>query len=322
MIEYMQKLGEIFNTPELRNRYANGDIDLIEVKPIENPAIQVLTNKPRELAVVGESGSETIGEYIKTRIKTASSLTAELFVLSHKEIINSVIERWKEAQSGGRPFDAKILVSPDILDEFPYCQKAYLSLLEAGVPIRTFKTQEAINQRLHAKLAIFDNKDVIVGSANWSAVGLEQNVNLGQRNDYELTNKKIDEIIVSEHKEVVEAFERELGLRSVFDSEKGFVDYSLIKTRKQELKAALQRAEEEHDVKIMVPNGKEIDATEDNIVAVKRLLKRYKAIERLENSKEKYHRGNNECAIVFTSPKIAANFVKQFNKDRQYIDIK
>ena len=170
-IEYMQKIGEIYGTPEYRKRYKEGRLDLIEVHPIENPAINVLTNKPRELSVIGSSGSESIGDYIKDRLKTATSLTAELFVLSHKEIVNNVIERWNEAQKpGGRPFDVKILVSPDILEEFPYCQKAYLSLLEAGVPVRTFKTQEAINQRLHCKLAVFDNKDVIIGSANWSAV--------------------------------------------------------------------------------------------------------------------------------------------------------
>ncbi|MFA6988681.1 MAG: phospholipase D-like domain-containing protein [Candidatus Gastranaerophilaceae bacterium] len=331
-IEYKQKLGEIYNTPECKNRYKNGALDLIEVHPMEKPAINVLSNKPRELSEIGAEGSESIGAYIKDRLKTANSLTAELFVLSHKEIVSRVIERWKEAQAGGRPFDAKILISPDILDEFPYCQKAFLSLLEAGVPIRTFKTQEAITQRLHCKLAIFDNKDVIIGSSNWSAVGLEQNLGIGKRPDYELTNKQIDDLIINKHEKTVKELEKEFGLKSIFTTktqiQKGediFIKKLLI-TRKKELKAELTSATEKlqkTDKEVFIDlSGKTIEMTPENITNLKRLLKRYNDIQGLENSKEKFHRGNNECAIVFTSPKIAETFVKQFDKDWKYSDIK
>jgi phosphatidylserine/phosphatidylglycerophosphate/cardiolipin synthase-like enzyme len=280
-IEYDQILGEIYNKPEYKNRYASGNLDIIEVKPVENPAVTVLTNKPRELASIGATGSESIGDYIKNKIKTANSLTAELFVLSHKEITNLIIDRYKEAQNGGRPFEAKILISPDIIDEFPYCQKAYLSMLEAGVPIRAFKTLEAIDQRLHCKLAVFDNKDVVIGSANWSAVGLEQNIESGKRKDYQITNKEIDAIIVSEHKDTVQKIEKDFALPSVFNSEEGLFDYNLLKERKNSLKRELARVEEHQEIQIQLLDNKVVDASEENVNSIKKLLKVYKAIQRL-----------------------------------------
>ena len=77
-----------------------------------------------------------------------------------------------------------------------------------------------------------------------------------------------------------------------------------------------------NNVQFIIPNGKIIEATDNNINIVKRLLKRYNSIQKLENHKERYHRGNNECAVVFTSPKIAATFVRQFDKDWKYSEIK
>lgn len=321
-IEYNQIIGEIFNKPEYLNRYDENRLDMIEVQPIEDPAISVYTNKPRELSIVDEEGSEIVG-LIKEKIKTANSFKAELFVFSHKEITKMVIDRWQEAQSGGRHFDVQILVSPDIMQDFPYCQKAYLSLLKAGVPIRGYNTNKSINQRLHCKLAVFDNKDVIIGSANWSAVGLEQNLEKGKRDDYPLTDDAIDKIIINEHKETIQNFEKQFGIASIFDSEDGdLFDYENLKNRIAYYDKEFQRVEEKNSQKFVIAEGKAIKTDEKTLISIKRLVKEYKAVKRLENSKPHYQRGNNECVIVFSSPKIASTFIRQFEKDWKYSEIK
>lgn len=53
----------------------------------------MLCTKPRELAYIGEKGSESVRDYVMQKVKTAKKLRAELFVLSDKEIIQTIIER-------------------------------------------------------------------------------------------------------------------------------------------------------------------------------------------------------------------------------------
>jgi phosphatidylserine/phosphatidylglycerophosphate/cardiolipin synthase-like enzyme len=49
------------------------------------------------------------------------------------------------------------------------------ALVQAGAPARHYRVNQATGQLLHAKLGIFDGARVIVGSANWSRLGLEVN---------------------------------------------------------------------------------------------------------------------------------------------------
>ncbi|MHB2027168.1 MAG: phospholipase D-like domain-containing protein [Elusimicrobiota bacterium] len=52
-------------------------------------------------------------------------------------------------------------------------------LLRAGISVRFFKDPGGIQRRLHAKLAVFDDETVIVGSVNWSRHALEVNHEIG-----------------------------------------------------------------------------------------------------------------------------------------------
>lgn len=308
-VEYMKLVGNIFNKPEYLTRFDKGNLDLVEVKPIATPAIKVLVNNPREYALVGENGEESIGKYIKERIDNCTSLKAELFVLSHKEIVNKIIQRFNEAKNGGRPFDVQLIISPGILDDFPYCRQAFSSLEEAGVPIRVYNVNKEITQRLHTKWAVFDNQDLLIGSANWSAVGLENNIETGQRTDYKLTNALLDERI-KEYQPRVTELENEVGLESVFNTD-GFVDMEELKIRNKAIKQDLEE----------IQNG-DFDKLETVDVrkkqAFRKLLGYYDLIKGHEERKAKFKRGNHECAVVVPNKKIATTFLKQFDKDWQH----
>ena len=311
-VEYMKIVGKIFDKPEYKNRYNAenlSSLNLPQISPVNKPAIQVLVNRPREYSHISELGDESIGKYIKDRLDTCSSLKAELFVLSHKEIVNKIITRYMEAQKGGRPFDCEILISPGILDDFPYCRKAFHSLEEAGVPIRVFNVNKALQQRLHTKWAVFDNQDLIIGSANWSAVGLENNVATGQRQDYPLTNKLLDARI-AEYKVKTDEYEKEVGLKSLY-KEDSTIDYVALKERMKAIKADFS--------KIEVNDMDDITTVDINkLVIFKKLLGYYNLIKIHEERKENYKRGNHECAVVIPNKKIASVFLKQFQKDWEY----
>jgi phosphatidylserine/phosphatidylglycerophosphate/cardiolipin synthase-like enzyme len=305
-VEYMNIVGKIFDKPEYRERYEKGDLNIVEVNPVKDPKIQVLVNNPREYAYVGSQGEESIGEYIKQRLDTAESLKAELFVLSHKEIVNKIISRYLESQNGGRPFDVEILISPGIIDDFPYCRKAISQLEEAGVPIRMFKVNKDIAQRLHTKWAVFDNEELLIGSANWSAVGLESNIETGQRNDYPLTNALLDKKI-GEKRDRIQELEKKVGLPTIYTSPNK-INFDLLKERRRLLKSDIEKLDLNDMDNLELMN-------EQHLVSFKKLLGYYNLLKTLEDRKEKYKRGNHECAVVVPNKELAATFLRQFDKD-------
>lgn len=140
------------------------------------------------------------------KVKTAKKLRAELFVLSDKEIIQTIIERVHKGE-----LDAKIIVDPSIIEEFPYCNTAYQKLEENNIDIRQYKTDTKITQRMHGKWAVFDDRELLIGSANWSAMAMNQNLKKGQREDYEKYTEQINREIVGYMKKV-EKVEESIGL--------------------------------------------------------------------------------------------------------------
>lgn len=315
-VEYMKIVGNMYDIPKYKYRYISKKLDLPEVKPIENPAIKVITNNPREYSLIGDNGSESLGNYIKQKLVTATKLRAELFVLSHKEIVNKIIERHKEAQKGGRPFDVQIIIHPEIVDEFPYCRKARNALAEAGVPLRAYKCNEEIHQRMHSKWAVFDDKELLIGSANWSVVGLENNLTKGLRPDYPLTNNLLDNEML-EHKPKIDVLEKELGLRTLFDKNNK-IDFPAMNKRRKELKSKLGLIQDQETINKIQIEDSEIKLNKKRINNIKELAGYYKLIKISQERKNTYKRGNHECAVVMESPKISATFLKQFKKDWEY----
>ncbi|MDD3237129.1 MAG: phospholipase D-like domain-containing protein [Candidatus Gastranaerophilales bacterium] len=307
-VDYMNVVGAIYNKPEYLHRYDPADLsklDLIKTQPIENPKIKVLATKPNELKYVGGEGKETTRKYLQDKLNTASKVRGELFVLSDKELIQTIVKRTKSGD-----LDAKFIVSSDILEEFPYCRKAYNELVANDVPVRLYNFDEKINQRMHGKWAVFDDKEILIGSTNWSAMGLNQNLDKGKREDYELFAEKINEEI-KEYLTKVKEFEDELGLPPL---SRQHLDYKELLARRALLKQTINSLNKFGAAQVEM-EGQKYNFTDEQKSTLCTVQGYYKIIKDRENAKEKYKRGNNECAIAFEKPSLANVFTKQFDKD-------
>ncbi len=307
-VEYMKIVGKLYDNEKDRNRYDEKDLsklDIIKRNPVENPAIKVLSTKPRELAYIGEQGSESIRQYVMDKVKTAKKIRAELFVLSDKEIIQTIIDRVHKGE-----LDAKIIVDPSIIEEFPYCNTAYQKLVENNIDVRQYKTDAKITQRMHGKWAVFDDKEVLIGSSNWSAMAMNQNLKKGQREDYEKYTEEINREIVG-YLKTVEKYEDALGLPPLIRKK---LDYKEVLLRRRKIKKAVNEINETGSAKIRLQDKIYEFGVKDrsDLNTVKGY---YKIIIDRNNAKEKYKRGNNEAAIAFEKPILARVFLKQFEKD-------
>lgn len=307
-VEYMKIVGKLYDNEKDRNRYDEKDLsklNIIKRNPVENPAIKVLSTKPRELAYIGEQGSESIRQYVMDKVKTAKKIRAELFVLSDKEIIQTIIDRVHKGE-----LDAKIIVDPSIIEEFPYCNTAYQKLVENNIDVRQYKTDAKITQRMHGKWAVFDDKEVLIGSANWSAMAMNQNLKKGQREDYEKYTEEINREIVG-YLKTVEKYEDALGLPPLIRKK---LDYKEVLLRRRKIKKAVNEINETGSAKIRLQDKIYEFGVKDrsDLNTVKGY---YKIIIDRNNAKEKYKRGNNEAAIAFEKPILARVFLKQFEKD-------
>ena len=69
------------------------------------------------------------------------------------------------------PFSPAFIVSPLIIDSFPYTRNMHKLLIKAGIPIREYNINADIEQRMHGKWAVFDlegaNPEVMIGSISW-----------------------------------------------------------------------------------------------------------------------------------------------------------
>ncbi len=307
-VEYMKIVGELYNNDIDKHRYDEKNLsklDIIQRNPVQNPAIKVLSTKPRELAYIGESGSESIRQYVMNKVKTANKIRAELFVLSDKEIIQTIIDRVHKGE-----LDAKIIVDPSIIEEFPYCNTAYQKLVENGIEVRQYKTDTNITQRMHGKWAVFDDSEILIGSANWSAMAMNQNLKKGQREDYEKYTNQINNEIVG-YMKTVEKYENAIGLPPLIRKK---LDYKEVMLRRRKIKKAVNEINETGSAEIRLQD-KIYKFTVKDRSDLNTIKGYYKIIIDRNNAKEKYKRGNNEAAIAFEKPSLARVFLRQFEKD-------
>ncbi len=144
--------------------------DLPFIMPFRQGKIEVLQTS----GLQAEQGAkDEIRSAILQQINEAKeSVHAELFVLTHKAIVDALIAKHAALKQNGKE-GVKLLVDPGLFFQFPNCRSGIQKLAEAGVPIRFFNANRNTEEKLHAKWAVFDAKNVIMGSANWSALGLE-----------------------------------------------------------------------------------------------------------------------------------------------------
>lgn len=307
-VEYMEIVGKLFDNSTDKKRYSEGRLNLMPCNPVENPKIKVLRTSPRELEIIGDKGEESIREEMLNNFKTAKKYRGLNFVFTDKEAVEIIIDRHKKGE-----LDAKLIVESGILKQFPYCRKAYNLLKASGVPVRIYKSDEEITQRMHAKMNIFDRKKIVSGSFNMSAMGLNQNLDTGLRNDYELYSKKIQTEVknllerVKEHEELV-------GIPPF--GERKF-SYEELKKRKQIIGKAFELLADNDSVTATIDN-KKYSFNKDQDSALSTIHGYYAIVQERYKAKESHKRGNNECAITFETPKIAKTLLKQFDKDWKY----
>lgn len=156
-------------------KFAGGDLRTVPNtgETFDNPDLKVLTTSPVESP---DGGHNEIYEEILQQIDSAKeSIVAQLFVLTDKAITEKLIDAHKRiTKSGGE--GVRILVDPGLYLKFKNCRPAITKLFNAGVPIKFLDVDWAAEEKLHSKLAVFDNEKTLIGSANWSKAGLYSNV--------------------------------------------------------------------------------------------------------------------------------------------------
>lgn len=85
----------------------------------------------------------------------------------------SLIGALKEAKERG--LEVEVLLNPSQIGDTKFNEKACADLRKAGCEVKWFKPDAETGSKLHAKLGIFDDEEVILGSANWTGNGLTWN---------------------------------------------------------------------------------------------------------------------------------------------------
>jgi phosphatidylserine/phosphatidylglycerophosphate/cardiolipin synthase-like enzyme len=154
-------------------QFSGGDVNTLpQFKSFPQEKIKVLTTTP---CGSPDGGKTEILEAIVDRIDNAQkSIICELFTLTDRIVAEKLITAHKRLSAAGQP-GVRILVDPGLYLKFKNCRPVIDYLKNSGVPIKFYKVDWGKEEKLHAKWGVFDGEDVIVGSANWSKVGLESN---------------------------------------------------------------------------------------------------------------------------------------------------
>ncbi|MBI2264921.1 MAG: phosphatidylserine/phosphatidylglycerophosphate/cardiolipin synthase family protein [Armatimonadetes bacterium] len=162
----VDKMKWIFREDWLKSGGQSGEIPYIghtPAHPDANATVNVVTSSL-------EAKEQTIQKAILHSIDDArESIHAELFVLSSRP----AIEALKSAHERG--VDVRVILHPLKIKGNAINEKAFNELKEAGVPVKWYECDSETGEKLHAKMAVFDEDKTIVGSANWSYAGFKTN---------------------------------------------------------------------------------------------------------------------------------------------------
>ncbi len=330
-VSYHEAMKEFFATPWAQTRYKKGKLDLIACNPMKKPTIEFVDTKPAEYAEIGKAGSETAFNRLKNEIKTSKEMFGELFYFTNKEFKGILKERISSGDL--KKENVKFIIHEA---DFPYCKDDYFEMRDLGLDIRLYNEDKTINQRMHGKWAVFDNKRIFVGSPNWSDRALMQNLGKGFRKDTPLTSKDIDDRIF-EIIDEVKTFEDTLHLPNVvWDGTQSC--FEALKKRIHILNSAYNKLNETGKVSFTLDNNKytfiknkaivEINGVRhhyeepegrETLAILRKITGKYGNIYERHNSKAKYSRGNCESAIVVDSKEFVDEVFKpQFIKDWEY----
>ncbi|MFP4498569.1 MAG: phospholipase D-like domain-containing protein [Vulcanimicrobiota bacterium] len=136
-----------------------------------------------------EAKDQTIGKVVRRAIDNArKSVHTELFTLTDKQTVQSLIDAHK------RGVDVKVILNPMQINGKAINERAANQLKEAGVPVRWYVCNRSTREKLHAKIGIFDDDQVIVSSANWTYAGFNINREAGVEVLSKDVNSKFNDI--------------------------------------------------------------------------------------------------------------------------------
>jgi phosphatidylserine/phosphatidylglycerophosphate/cardiolipin synthase-like enzyme len=151
-------------------------IDKTPAHPEGNAAVQLVTSSL-------DRKEQTIGMAVNRAIRSAKkSIHCELFVLSQRDTVEGLIDAKK------RGLDVRVLLNPLKIKGFGINEKAAKQLKDAGVDVKWYVPNKQTENKLHAKIGIFDDDQVILGSANWTYAGFAVN----READVEVIDKKVN----------------------------------------------------------------------------------------------------------------------------------
>jgi len=106
--------------------------------------------------------------------KAMKSIHIESFILSDRQVIKSLLAARE------RGVEIKAILDPTLVGtQFSSNDRTFTQLKKAGVDVKWYDVDTSQQQKLHAKWATFDGKEMIIGSANWTRQGLNINRELG-----------------------------------------------------------------------------------------------------------------------------------------------
>lgn len=122
--------------------------------------IKFITTAPPE----EDGGSSEIQKALLDNINRAKkSIHGEIYTFTDPDVIQAM----KDAKARG--VDVKIIFDPS---QAFVNQKAFDELSSAGIETRWYDADTSKRQLLHAKWGVFDDKELLIGSANWTHNGL------------------------------------------------------------------------------------------------------------------------------------------------------
>lgn len=129
-------------------------------EPTTSDKIKFLTTTPQEEG----GGSNDIKTAVMDGIAGAKkSVHVEMYTFTDTHVVQAM----KDAHARG--VDVKVIVDPT---QKTYNQPAVDELKKSGIDVRWYKADASTRQLLHAKWGVFDDSELIIGSANWTGAGL------------------------------------------------------------------------------------------------------------------------------------------------------
>jgi cardiolipin synthase len=129
-----------------------------------------------------DPNDKSIGISVNRAIQNAKkSIHAQLFVLTDRKTVANLINAHKKG------LDVKVILNPLQIEDFKVNERAAGELADAGVPVRWFNNNPETKQKMHAKMATFDDDQAILGSANWTYAGF----NINREADVEILSRTV-----------------------------------------------------------------------------------------------------------------------------------